>query len=118
MKWVAVSTIISAAINLLLNYLFIPKWGIIGAAFATYISYVFLFLMHELVARKIIGGYNIRFLNYVPGIVAVNILAIVSNFLVEYWLIRYALLAIFVFSIVLYILKNKKNTILNVIRNS
>lgn len=118
MKWVAVSTIISAIVNLLLNYFFIPKWGIIGAAIATYISYVLLFFLHEFVARKIIGGYNIEFFNYVPGIIAVNLLAIFSFLFVGNWQFRYALLVILFLILISYFLKNKNNDIFKVVKIS
>lgn len=118
MKWVVVSTIVSALINLGLNFLFIPHWGIIGAAFATYISYVFSFVLHEIVARKIIGGYNISFFNYIPGILAVNLIAIVSFYLVKHLYVRYALLLSLVLIIGLYIYKNKNNDIFKVLKIS
>ena len=94
MKWVAISTIISALINLILNYFFIPHWGIIGAAYATLIAYIVLFIMHEFVARKIIKGYNINFSNYLLGIFFVSTFAIVSFILVDFWYFRYPLLII------------------------
>ncbi|MGO1057751.1 oligosaccharide flippase family protein [Planococcus sp. FY231025] len=67
MKWVAFCTIISAVLNLGLNYLLVPLMGIEGAAIAILISYIVLFLLHEFVARKVIGGYNINFSTYIPA---------------------------------------------------
>lgn len=92
LKWVAVSTIFSALINLLLNYILIRKMGIIGAAIATLISYVILFGLHEIVARKIIKGYNLEFKNYLPGIVGVFFFGALSYLLIEYWYLRYSIL--------------------------
>lgn len=43
---VAVNTMIVAALNIGLNYLYIPKYGPIGAVIATLISYVVLFVLH------------------------------------------------------------------------
>jgi O-antigen/teichoic acid export membrane protein len=37
---ISTNLLISAAINIGLNFVFIPHWGIIGAAFATLISYI------------------------------------------------------------------------------
>jgi O-antigen/teichoic acid export membrane protein len=47
----AKNTVIGALINVVLNYVLIPRWGIVGAAIATVVSYSFaayvLFLFHE-----------------------------------------------------------------------
>jgi O-antigen/teichoic acid export membrane protein len=64
LRWVAFSTVTSALINIGLNYLLIEIMGMVGAAVATFISYVILFAMHEFAARKIIRGYNINFSSY------------------------------------------------------
>ena len=58
-KYVAPATIIAAVVNLLLNSLLIPKIGINGAAIATTVSYIVLWIVHEIVSRVVIRGYNI-----------------------------------------------------------
>lgn len=88
LKWVAVLTIVSALINLVLNYFLIEKMGIMGAAIATLISYIILFGLHEIIARKIIKGYNIDFKNYLPGIGGVCFFGILSYLLIDYWYLR------------------------------
>ena len=45
-------TMISAIINIVLNILWIPRYGIMGAAWATLFSFAFLFLVSYLFARK------------------------------------------------------------------
>ncbi|MFT4683468.1 MAG: O-antigen/teichoic acid export membrane protein [Polaribacter sp.] len=94
MNWVAVSTITAGALNLGLNYFFIDYFGMIGAAIASYISYVALFLMHEFVARKILKGYNIKMSSYIPGIVIVTSCAVVTYFLLDYWYLRYGIILV------------------------
>ncbi len=109
LKWVAVCTVASAMINMMLNYLFIKKTGLIGAAYATFLSYVILFGLHEFVARKIIKGYNIKFTTYLPGIVLCSGFAFIAIFLSNLWFIRYALLLLFIGTALLvsYRLRNK-----------
>lgn len=68
LKWVALCTVSSGLINIGLNFLLIPKYGIDGAAYATFISYVILFFLHEFVARKIVKNFNIEFKNYITGV--------------------------------------------------
>ena len=43
----------SAALNVLLNILFIPRWGVVGAAWATSASYTFAFVMVVIVYASI-----------------------------------------------------------------
>ncbi len=108
LKWVAVCTISSALINMLLNYILIDLIGMIGAAIATFISYAILFGMHETVARKIIKGYNISMTTYLPGIVVCMIFAVIAYLTIDYWYLRYAILILMASSIlILYLKKNK-----------
>lgn len=71
MRWVAVATCIASLCNLILNYLMIPIWGINGAAIATLISTIVLWMVHEIVARRKIKNYPIQMKYYVVGIIAV-----------------------------------------------
>lgn len=54
----------SVLINIVLNILFIPKWGVSGAAIATAVSYFFMFLVTVIVYSRISGNKirNIVFL--------------------------------------------------------
>lgn len=50
-KFVAIGTTIAGVLNIILNTLFIPHWGMYGAAIATLISYCFLAVIHYSVVR-------------------------------------------------------------------
>lgn len=88
MKWVALCTIVSAAINLVLNYLLVPMRGIEGAAIAMLIAYLVLFTLHELVARFILGDYNVKFSSYIPSALVVIIAMLFSYILMESFYFR------------------------------
>lgn len=47
-------SLVAAAANLLLNFLWIPKWGILGAAYATVVAYGIALLMSMLWGRKVL----------------------------------------------------------------
>jgi Na+-driven multidrug efflux pump len=47
---------ISVSLNIFLNILWIPKWGINGAAFATTISYLVMFVVTIIFYTKISGN--------------------------------------------------------------
>lgn len=94
-KYVAPATILTAIINIVLNTLLIPKYNINGAAIATTLSYIVLWLTHEFVARKIIKGYNISKKNYIISVIIVIIGFILSNIVLEFSISRYIILVIF-----------------------
>lgn len=87
-KYVAMATIITGGINIGLNFLLIPPLGIFGAAIATAISYITLFVFHDLVARYIIGGYNISQSIYILPIIIICAASVVSFLYGEVILIR------------------------------
>ena len=52
-KGIAVNTFIAAGLNLILNFLFIPRFGAIAAAYTTVASYAVSFCIHYAKARKL-----------------------------------------------------------------
>ena len=52
-KIIPIATFSAAIINIFVNWLLIPRFGIIGAALGTLISHIFLYCFHEYIARKI-----------------------------------------------------------------
>ena len=94
-KFVAPATIVGALVNVGLNIYIIPRYGVDGAAFTTLISYIVLLVLHEIVARKIIKGYNIPLIKYaLPCAIAVIGFA-VSKVTLEMGVIRYVITAAF-----------------------
>lgn len=53
-KMIFFSTLISCVINILLNVILIPRYGGIGAAFATFVSYLIIFLIRIIHSHRII----------------------------------------------------------------
>jgi O-antigen/teichoic acid export membrane protein len=52
---ISIATLIAGALNIALNYLLIPKFGYIAAAYTTLFSYIVLFVLHYINARFIVG---------------------------------------------------------------
>ncbi|WP_270347329.1 lipopolysaccharide biosynthesis protein [Mediterraneibacter faecis] len=52
-KIVAITTVCAAVLDIVLNYIFIPKYGYIAAGYTTLVSYIFMAVGHCIVARKI-----------------------------------------------------------------
>jgi len=72
---IATATIMAAIINVVLNMIFIPKYGYIAAAYTTVFAYMLYFLFHCIMSKKIQG----KFIFSVPWIfIAVAAVALVS----------------------------------------
>ena len=94
-KNIAIGTIIAAIINIILNYIFIPKFGYISAAYTTLIGYFCLFIIHYLFVKKLKCDkwYDINF--FIKIIFISLSYMLLCIFLYNYFFIRY----IFVFII-------------------
>ena len=53
-KYVSLGTGIAAVINLALNYICIPKFGYIAAAYTTLVSYLVLLIIHHVITRMVL----------------------------------------------------------------
>ncbi len=52
-SFIAIGTVASAIVNILLNMIFIPRLGIIAAGYTTVFTYFLLFIFHYNIAKKI-----------------------------------------------------------------
>ncbi len=104
---------LGALINIILNIILIPSYGVYGAGFASIIAYIFIVLLNFITSRKI---YDIGFKF---GYIIISLLILTSvaiiNFIIEYSLML-LLFKIFTLGIVSFIvmriLRNKKNLFL------
>lgn len=89
---IAIGTGVSAVINIILNMIFIPKYSGMGAAVATLIAHVFLFILHHLIAKKIDRTeYNFSMKIYAPEIGFVLMISVCFYVLKEMPLIRWGI---------------------------
>ena len=59
-KYIAMGTSIAALLNIILNYIFIPKFGYVAAAYTTLFSYIVYFFLHCFVSKKLCGYFIIK----------------------------------------------------------
>lgn len=90
-KWVATGTLLSAALNILLNLIMIPLWKELGAALATAISYFALFLFHDMIARYAIGGFPLQCKAYLPRTILLLGACLLYYLTPEVWVIRWSI---------------------------
>lgn len=95
-KYVMYASFTAAISNLILNYIFIPKYGFVAAGYTTLVCFIIQVLMDYFAMRKVLGFsiYNDRFLLIVS--VVVIVISLVSNVTYDFPLIRYSIFAILV----------------------
>lgn len=116
-QWIALTSVVAAVLNLLLNFIYIKKFGYLAACYTTMISYLALFLLNFLFARKLHVEkiYNVPHMFLASAFVVCYMIAMLC--LQEYILVRYLLLS--VITVVLLIFEHKKIvTIWGIFRDS
>jgi O-antigen/teichoic acid export membrane protein len=95
--WLIVKGTFGAAmINIVLNFIFIPKLGYLAAAYTTLVGYFFLMLFHSLSVKRLgnyEGIYDEKWIKFV--VFGVFVLHFVFMVLYRYVVIRYILLALY-----------------------
>lgn len=92
--YIAIGTMASAGINIILNIMFIPKFGYIAAGYTTVLAYFFLFLFHYFLAKKIIGKQLFDTKMIISVTTVVVVLSFVMFFLTNYIILRYLMVVI------------------------
>jgi O-antigen/teichoic acid export membrane protein len=93
-KWIALGTLLSGVVNIVLNMIFIPRYGMIAAAWTTMVSHICLFVYHYLISLHItkVRVFNIRY--FIFGAVFVYALGGIYYFIRDYWMLRYLLVTV------------------------
>lgn len=82
-KYIAIGTMSAAVINIILNYIFIKKFGYVAAAYTTLVTYLLYFLFHFLLAKRILG-YNLFSSKVIfLSVAEMLVLSIFSNFIID-----------------------------------
>lgn len=115
-KMTLLTTVTGAVVNVLLNWLLIPKMGVNGAALATFISFFTVFVMRVLTTRKIV---HIRWTTplFYMNLIILSIQCVVLLTEVPYWVaVEIALFVLMLAANFQSLLKTMKK-ILNIRRN-
>lgn len=89
--FVSVGTLMSAAINVFLNILFIPRFGYVAAAYTTLISYLSLFVFHYLFTHFLIKASFYPFRFHLNALLKLMIITILYYLISDYLMIRFSL---------------------------
>lgn len=89
---IAIGTIITGLINIILNIIMIPSWGMYGAAIATAISYLALFFAHFYIVTHMKNlTYHLKIRAFIPGLAGMLIGCLAFYVLAPWWYIRWGL---------------------------
>ena len=106
-KWIALGTSAAAACNITINAILIPLFGIYGAAIATLVSYILLWLFHEICARKIAADFPYKIKFYYPYIISIIISSLLFYLFLNIWIVRWLFAILVAIVIILKTIKNK-----------
>ncbi len=93
--YITVNTLIAASTNLVLNFLFIPKFGYVAAAYTTLVSYLLAFILHSKYAKTIEPDlYPLKM--FIPSLLQIGVTIIIYYHMLQYWLIRWGIAFLYV----------------------
>jgi O-antigen/teichoic acid export membrane protein len=106
-KLISLGTVCAAIINIVCNFFLIPVYAGMGAAVATLVSFVFLFIFHEIIARFVIRNYEYKFTMYLKGLLPVIVVSVIFYVIQDFWYIRWGLGIVLGTYLLQHIIKNK-----------
>ena len=87
-QYIAGGTSLAAIINIVLNYIFIRRYGYIAAAYTTLATYFLYFLFHYIIAAKIEGKTIFSNGTMIGCAIGISVSIVLGNVLIEYTAIR------------------------------
>lgn len=107
-KGMAIATVLAALLNLVLNFIFIQRFGYLAASYTTLVGYLFLFLFHYFLVRKmgLHTVYNTKFIIVIA--LVVSVISAMILLLYQYNAVRYIVLALYIFAMGIWMYRNRR----------
>ncbi len=105
---IPIGTIVAALLNILLNYIFIAKYGYVAAAYTTLVCYILYFVFHCIIAEKASGIRMIKIWHILLGFGIVMCTAVLTFATLHRALVRAMMFALFIIIAGTYIYGMKK----------
>ena len=103
--YIMAGTVAAALVNVVLNYIFIRRFGFIAAAYTTLASYVFYVVLHCIISRHLMGFFVLP-LGWMVGVSAlVGVLAAWNLWFAEHQPLRWGMCALTVIPAALFLLR-------------
>lgn len=97
-KQIGLATALAAILNIVLNYLLIPRYGYYAAGYTTLISYLFLCLFHYISYRALLREENLPAIYNMHFVLVLSIVMLIMTavlaVLLEHTLVRYAFILV------------------------
>lgn len=91
-KIIAIGTVLAGLLNIILNAIMIPLFGMYGAAIATALSYLALFFMHYYIVTHMKNdSYHLKIKAFLPGIISLMIGTMMFYMFSSLWYIRWGI---------------------------
>ena len=93
-KYVMYASVTAMVLNVVLNYIFIPKYGFAAAGYTTIFCYFVQSVMDYFAMRKVVAEkiYDMRYIGALT--LAVTAISLLSGFIYDYFILRYAVIAL------------------------
>lgn len=114
-KIIASNTVIAAALNILLNLIFIPLYGSVAAGYTTVVSYVVSFIVHYTYTSKVEPNL-FEFKIYILPIILMIIATFITSALMKYIIFRWGIAILLLVAFGGFSYKNYKDIILQVFK--
>lgn len=102
---ITINTVVAAFINIVLNFVLIPKYGYVAAAYTTLTAYVVTLILHSTYAKKLEKSlFPVKML--VRPIIHICTTTVIFYFLIDYGIMRWALMIVY-FALMLLKEKNR-----------
>ncbi len=91
-KYVMIASITATCLNLILNYIFIAKYGYLAAGYTTIFCYLVQSIIDYFAMRKVVGQrvYQMKYIGALS--LAVTLIALGSNLLYRHMIVRYVII--------------------------
>lgn len=93
-------TILSGVLNIVLNYILLPKYGYIAASWSTAFCYGFEFFLHYLNMKYILKINLYNSWVFLMFIISFVLLQVVYMFTINFWIIRYGIILLLLFIVI------------------
>ena len=108
--YVMLGTMVAAVLNIVLNYIFILKYGFLAAAYTTLFAYVCYLLLHMIISRRLVG-FSILPKRWLLVFAAIaSAMAALTLLLMENLLFRWGICAVLVLPMAALLLRGVKRT--------
>ncbi|MEG2202164.1 MAG: oligosaccharide flippase family protein [Christensenellaceae bacterium] len=87
--FIAIGTICAAALNIVLNLWLVPAYGAFGAAMSSFISYIMLFIFHFVIAKFVIKGFELSFMQLLIPALFVILSVAITYLAMDIWIVRW-----------------------------